>query len=130
MSPIETAADKLSALTWRVLKRDRTAAADDPAMIRHLHDIAALITITRDSQSLFVETVQSSFEEDQNTVKRATGEPLSSSVKAAIGCLESDVEYRNEYRRFLDAMSYASDDEAIDFDTAMVALEEVGAWFE
>ena len=59
LSPIETAADKLSALTWRVLKRDRTAAADDPAMIRHLHDIAALITITRDSQSLFVETVQS-----------------------------------------------------------------------
>jgi len=35
---VETAADKLSALAWRVLVRDRTSPNDDPTIIRHLHD--------------------------------------------------------------------------------------------
>jgi hypothetical protein len=39
---VETAADKLSALTWRVRARDRTRPNDDPTIIRHLHDLAAL----------------------------------------------------------------------------------------
>ena len=42
VSLVETAADKLSALTWRVLTRQRTAPDDDPTLIRHLHDLAAL----------------------------------------------------------------------------------------
>lgn len=42
VDPVETAADKLSALAWRVLARDRTRARDDPTIIRHLHDLAAL----------------------------------------------------------------------------------------
>lgn len=41
LSPIETAADKLCALTWRILKRDRDSDDDDPAMIRQLHDLCA-----------------------------------------------------------------------------------------
>lgn len=42
VDPVETAADKLSALSWRVLARDRTRASDDPTIIRYLHDLAAL----------------------------------------------------------------------------------------
>jgi len=42
VDPVETAADKLSALTWRVLVRDRTRPNDDRTKIRHLHDLAAL----------------------------------------------------------------------------------------
>jgi predicted nucleotidyltransferase component of viral defense system len=42
VDPVETAADKLSALAWRDRARDRTRASDDPTMIRHLHDLAAL----------------------------------------------------------------------------------------
>jgi len=45
VSPVETAADKLSALTWRVLTRQRGGARDEPALIRHLHDLAALETL-------------------------------------------------------------------------------------
>jgi hypothetical protein len=40
--PVETAADKLSALAWRVHARDRASPEDDPTIIRHLHDLAAL----------------------------------------------------------------------------------------
>lgn len=42
VDPVETAADKISALAWRAAARDRKAAADDPSIIRHLHDLAAL----------------------------------------------------------------------------------------
>jgi len=34
VSPIETAAEKLSALTWRVLSRNRGSEKDDPSLIR------------------------------------------------------------------------------------------------
>lgn len=40
--PVETAADKLSTLAWRVRARDHTRADDDPTIVRHLHDLAAL----------------------------------------------------------------------------------------
>ena len=42
VSPIETAADKVSALTWRVVKRNRDDPNDDPTIIRHLHDLAVM----------------------------------------------------------------------------------------
>jgi hypothetical protein len=42
VDPVETAADKLSALAWRVCVRERGAPNDDPTIIRHLHDLAAL----------------------------------------------------------------------------------------
>jgi predicted nucleotidyltransferase component of viral defense system len=38
----ETAADKLSALVWRVLARRPGSEDDDPTIVRHLHDLAAL----------------------------------------------------------------------------------------
>jgi hypothetical protein len=42
VDPVETAADKLSAFAWRALTRDRASPKDDLAIVRHLHDLAAL----------------------------------------------------------------------------------------
>ena len=42
VDPVETAADKLSALAWRVQARRRDSADDDPTIVRHMHDLAAL----------------------------------------------------------------------------------------
>jgi Nucleotidyl transferase AbiEii toxin, Type IV TA system len=42
VDPVETAADKLSALAWRVHARQRGSDKDNPTIIRHLHDLAAL----------------------------------------------------------------------------------------
>ena len=130
LPPIETAADKLSAWTWRVLKRDRSAHGDDPAMIRHLHDISALISVIRGDQELFVDVAESSFEGDRQTGKRDTQAPFTESIQEAIECLDNDEEYREEYRQFVDAMSYADDDESVDFDSAVDTLQEVAALFE
>lgn len=130
LQPIETAADKLSALTWRVLKRDRSAHGDDPTMIRHLHDIAALISVIREDTEQFVEVAESSFEGDRQTGRRDTEASFIKSVQDAITCLDNDDEYREEYSQFVDAMSYADDDESLDFDSAVETLEEVAALFE
>ena len=42
IDPVESAADKLSALAWRIPARVRHGAGDDPALVRHLHDLAML----------------------------------------------------------------------------------------
>lgn len=40
--PTESAADKLSAITWRIPDRIRGEAYDDPSIVRHIHDLAIL----------------------------------------------------------------------------------------
>lgn len=84
LSPIETGADKLSALIWRVLKRDRNNYADDATLIRHLHDLCALKTVVDKNKEVFARTTQFSFEEDQKTGKRNTAMSLHLSMKAAL----------------------------------------------
>ena len=123
LSPVETAADKISALTWRVLKRNRNDANDDPAMIRHLHDLCALSAVIEENKRLFVDTTVSSFEEDQRSGKRDTNLTINESMKAAHQELKDDAEYKSEYIQFVDAMSYADDDEAIDFSMALENFE-------
>jgi hypothetical protein len=45
VDPVETAADKISALAWRSSVRNRNSKDDDPSVVRHLHDLAALAPI-------------------------------------------------------------------------------------
>ena len=55
VDPVETAADKLSALAWRTLARRRGSGGDDPTIVRHLHDLAALqpvVAASRDFRGL------------------------------------------------------------------------------
>lgn len=130
LSPLETASDKLSALTWRVIRRDRQAAGDDPAMIRHLHDLSALFSMVREKKDTFLTTAIASFEEDMRSGRRSTDAGFADSIQIAINLLRSDPEYAGEYRRFVDAMSYAGDDKNIEFSTAIENLEEMATWFK
>jgi predicted nucleotidyltransferase component of viral defense system len=130
LSPIETGADKLSALTWRILRRERSDPSDDPAMIRHLHDLCALNSVIEQERVLFIETAHASFEEDQKTGKRETKEAFYSSLQSALAQLRSDALYQQEYQKFVDAMSYADDEDTISFDRAVVNLEAMIALFE
>lgn len=129
LSPIETASDKLSALTWRVIRRNRQAADDDPAMIRHLHDLSALFVTVRERKDVFLATAVASFEEDMRSGRRSTDAGFVTSIQAAIDLLDSDREYAEEYRRFVDAMSYAGDENNIEFTSAIENLEEMLGWF-
>jgi hypothetical protein len=63
VDPVETAADKLSALAWRVCTRMRGNANDDPTIIRHLHDLAALEQHIK-AAPIFIELVQAAAKAD------------------------------------------------------------------
>ncbi len=125
VSPVETAADKLSALTWRVLVRDRTAPNDDPTIVRHLHDLAALEPVIKEAPDEFTRISKDSLFQDRS---RRGGEAIASLSDAArlgdaLEKIRQDVLYRDEYEHFVMAMSYADDKERIHFDEALSSLE-------
>jgi predicted nucleotidyltransferase component of viral defense system len=125
LSPIETGADKFCALTWRVLKRDRDDEGDDPAMIRHLHDLCALRSIILDQTTAFSETAAASFEIDMQLGNRRLDLGLIEAAKQALDKLRSDTAYKEEYEMFVAGMSYAREDEKINFETALNSFEEI-----
>lgn len=129
LSPIEISADKLSALTWRILKRDRQLINDDPTIIRHLHDLSSLHALLDSHTSDFIDTAYNSFATDQMKGSRNTNTDFSTSMANAINLLKSDALYKKEYQQFAKAMSYAPDNEQIEFDQAITSLEAISKLF-
>lgn len=124
LSPIETAADKLSALTWRVLIRNRTAKNDDPTLIRHLHDLAALQGEIAQNNEIFISCARQSLKLDQ--AKRG-GDIIAQlnprdRLKQALERLSLDETYKTEYEQFVNSVSYADEDERILFPSALHTL--------
>lgn len=124
ISPLETAADKLSALTWRVLDRDRTQPNDDATLVRHLHDLAAL-TNTVKASNQFEELVLCSIEKDVNRSKTTSSEILSpiERLESMLQTLKSDPLYKEEFTRFVIDLSYAADEDRPTFENSLNALE-------
>lgn len=127
ISPIETAANKISALSWRVVVRDRDSEKDDPAIIRHLHDLAALKKYIDEEQSQFTTCARQSLLEDKKKRGGKLNEnmPIPVRLQTAFNLLSTDSIYREEYKKFVDTMSYANKDQQIDFDHALSVLEEI-----
>lgn len=121
VSPIETAADKLSALTWRVLSRKRGVTGDDPALIRHLYDLAVLENYVRPCKS-FPELARDVLQQDQKRGQQDSYiQEMTSAerVSEAFNLLGSDAEYQEEYERFVTGMCYAADEETPSFSEAL-----------
>ena len=129
VAPAETAADKLSALTWRVLSRRRGSEGDDPTIIRHLHDLAALEQMAAEHAE-FPRLLQQVFVQDVSR-GQAFGEVVDMTpggrFAAALGILGGDAEYRDEYDRFVVAMSYSAEGETPSFEDALEAVRRLGA---
>lgn len=125
VDPVETAADKLSALAWRTSVRDRDAEADDPTIIRHLHDLAALAPSVRESLA-FGRLAREVLQIDA----RRTGESGAHGLALLRGMLPrilGDRLWRREYEEFVGAVSFGRDDERIAFDQAVAACRELVA---
>lgn len=127
LAPIETAADKFCALIWRVNKRDRDSEQDDPAMIRHLHDLHALNGYTCTREEEFREMVLKSFSDDESKISRAVGIPINDAIENMISILTKDELYRAEYERFVNGMSYADEKEKATFDETVESLNELAS---
>jgi hypothetical protein len=127
VDPVETAADKLSALAWRVHARRRGSAGDDPTIVRHVHDLAALKAGAANSGD-FATLVRKATAEDEGR----GGEATASFTPAALfaGMLErlaTDRLWATEYEDFVRQVSFADRHELIGFDQALAALRDLVA---
>jgi predicted nucleotidyltransferase component of viral defense system len=131
ITPVKTAADKFSALLWRIIARDRNqtlgSTQNDPTIIRHLHDLSALEAIALANPN-FAPMVHAIYTADSGRGGIDPELSLASSITQVQSIFSSEEkEYRSEYTRYVDAMSYAPDDEKIDFDKARASLDKIVA---
>jgi predicted nucleotidyltransferase component of viral defense system len=121
VDPVETAADKLSALAWRVHARDRARPDDDPTIIRHLHDLAALEQHVA-AAPRFAELVLAAAAAD---VGRGGGAEISADPAAMFAemprRLETDPFWAREYEDFVRQVSFGGPDELIGFAEALAS---------
>lgn len=124
VDPVETAADKLSALAWRVHARRRGEPGDDPTIIRHLHDLAAL-KAAAGAAPAFAGLVQAALVHDEGR-----GGVPTDPARLFAGMLDrlaGDPLWAQEYGHFVDAVSFAAPDERTGFDAALMVLRELVA---
>jgi len=108
VNPVETAADKLSALAWRVHARRRGTPDDDPTIIRHLHDLAALKFMVTASAE-FVELVVKAAAEDRGRGGKATVSITPQEMfHAMLERLATDPLWEIEYRDYVRQVSFRS----------------------
>lgn len=126
VDPIETAADKLSALAWRVCTRKRGAPDDDPTIIRHLYDLAALekhIAGTAQFQKLVWQIG------GKDSGRGGEAAPLDPAKRFSLmlDLLHDDKGWATDYETFVLQVSFARPGEAITFAEAFAATRRLVA---
>ena len=125
VNPVETGADKLSAFAWRVIARERGGERDDPTIIRHVHDLAALEPIIA-AQSDFGPLLAATMIADSDRGNGAVAElPPRDRLTTMLARLEADATYADDYRRFVEGMAFAARDEVPDYVAATDALRRL-----
>jgi hypothetical protein len=118
---------KLSAFAWRALTRDRTSPEDDPAIVRHLHDLAALEPAASGHSwfpGLLMETMLADTERG-SAVSRSMAP--ATRLAAMMEILSVDPLYPDEYARFVEGMAFAGSDEVPTFADAVAAAARLCA---
>ena len=124
VDPVETAADKLSALAWRVCSRERGSDKDDPTIIRHLHDLAALESHIV-SAPRFAELLRSAAEADTGRGGGRAPVEARERFRKMLEHLDTDPLWSVEYDRFVQNVSFAAADELIPFNDALQAARRL-----
>ena len=127
IQPIEVIANKFSALMWRVYIKDRTkplhSKENDPTIVRHLHDIAALEDVLYTKE--FVKLLQKSFEADKGRGGFDNNYTLPEFIKITIDKFIEDKIYKKEYADFVSSMSYAKDFDVVTFEKALTCFKNL-----
>ena len=122
VDPVETAADKLSTLAWRVCARERGSANDDPTIIRHLHDLAALESHIR-GESEFPALARQTVEDDSGRGGEGVPADARERFSVMLERLGSDRLWEREYEAFVLQVSFARGGEEISFAEALAATK-------
>ena len=124
VAPAETAADKISALTWRILDLN---ASQDPTLIRHVYDVAVLEPYAVEHEE-FPELLRELLIAD---AKRGAphsdllGRTPTERLVAALDVL-SGREHAARYERFVRAMCYGNENETPKYQDALDAVRRLG----
>jgi hypothetical protein len=124
ISPVESAADKLSALAWRIPDRVRGSETDDPSMVRHLHDLALLKAQALADEN-FPALVTMAMQVDERRAPSISGLSKRDKLRQTMELLETDTAYPAEYDTFVKGVSYAVESEFPDYTMAMQAVREL-----
>ncbi|WP_347888066.1 nucleotidyl transferase AbiEii/AbiGii toxin family protein [Nitrosomonas europaea] len=125
IDPVESAADKLSAIAWRIPDRVRGGQYDDPSIVRHIHDLAILKDRAL-AHAGFAGLVAKSMQEDNNRAKNdlsLEGMAMPQKLDKMLDILITDKAYAEEYRRFVEDVSYAKSSQTLDFENAIQAVQ-------
>jgi hypothetical protein len=122
VNPVENAADKLSAITWRIAERVRGSENDSPDIVRHIHDLAIMKDLALGNPNFSV-LVNTALSRDKNRSELIKDLSLSEKLSNVMNIISLDTEYVKEYDRFVNAMSYANNDT---IPTFKIALQNVG----
>lgn len=122
--PAENAADKLSALAWRIPARVRGSDTDDPTVVRHIHDLAILTDLALQHPS-FKRLVIKTINEDHQRSTSVAGMEIKQKLNLMLMILERENEYVLEYDLFVRGMSYAPDNNLLSFRQAMEKLRTI-----
>lgn len=132
ISTVETAANKFSALMWRVDIKDRSKTFDhmynDPALMRHLHDLSALYPMIKDDAD-FVRLVKEIYEIDKKRGDKSRDISLLDFMHQTLSTLRTDPIYKEEFNQFVRTMSYFSETET-DFNKALHNYERLISLFK
>ncbi len=124
VDPAETAADKLSALAWRVCARDRGSFRDDPRIVRHVHDLAALEPRVAASPH-FADLVHKAVAIDATRGDGRVPADPDARFAMMLDRLRTDPGWASEYATFVRDHSYAGPGEVLSFAEAMAACERL-----
>lgn len=119
LDPVENAADKLSALSWRIPDRIRNNIYDDPSIVRHIHDLAILkdaIIHSSNYRSLVIKALDEDKKRSKNNLSYAY-QDLEEKCNNMLYILKN--------KCFVEAMSYASQDTTPSYEMAIISLEEI-----
>lgn len=124
VDPVETAADKLSALAWRVCTRVRGSPKDDPTIIRHLHDLAALearVATAPAFSSLLMDAVVADTGRGGALAPRKPADRFAQMLKL----LATDPLWAADYANFVTDKSFANPNDLIPFSGALAATNRL-----
>ena len=128
VAPAETAADKISALTWRVLDQ-RTR--NDRTLIRHVHDLAALEPLATAHQA-FPALLRRLLEADATRGGPGPDLDTLTPVERLATALNVLTEQRHaaDYEGFVHAMCYGTENETPTYQDGLDAIRRLGQRLE
>jgi hypothetical protein len=121
---IETAADKLSALAWRVCTRQRGSDKDDPTIIRHLHDLGAL-EVHVAAAPAFIGLVRQAAANDTGRGGGTAPAKANNRFALMLDLLSTQPFWASEYEQFVSQVSFAPFDETVTFNDAFTATRRL-----